>query len=638
MIDDRGLGAGRIAAANAFAASLPAQWRDRPRFVVLDEGFDGGRRFHAIREAWHRDPQRCAQLQVITVSTDIANGPSTSPWADDLAAVWPPITPNLHRLAFDGGQVQWLLSPTTLSSALRELVAEVDAFGLTDRAAPGDAHDAPRRGKALARLAHVGSMVFVDAATAAIGEAMQQTLRSGGFQRVAESGAVGGTAGRLWRYAPAFTPRHASPRRGHASTSSTPVLVVGAGLAGCAMAWALAEQGRDSIVFERHGAVASETSGNVAGLFHGIVNPQDGAHARFNRAAALETHRAVSFALGQHGVPGSTRGLLRVDTAHGDHALHGMLATLQRLGLPVGYVQALSAADASAQAGLTLNHPAWWYPGGGWVQPGGLARSFLARAGDRCTLRTGIAIDALTRSPRGWQLRDAAGAVVAESETVVLANAGDALRLLRPWLSADTAPIGGSGDFWPLQKVRGQISIAASADLPALVMPQVPIAGSGYLLPSIDGQVVFGATAQPADDDAEVRDSDHAHNLAQLSRLIGVELRADVTRFAGRTGWRWSTDDRLPVLGAVPDLLAAARVDRLEHPGQVPRLPGLYACTALGSRGITWAALSAQVVAASITGAVMPIEAGLLANVDAARFVVRTAARRSRGAGLQGVG
>jgi tRNA 5-methylaminomethyl-2-thiouridine biosynthesis bifunctional protein len=80
----------------------------------------------------------------------------------------------------------------------------------------------------------------------------------------------------------------------------------------------------------------------------------------------------------------------------------------------------------------------------------------------------------------------------------------------------------------------------------------------------------------------------------------------------------------------VPDWTAALGARRLEQPVHVPRLQGLYACTAFGSRGITWAALAAQVVAASITGAPMPIEAGLLDSVDAARWVVRAATRRTR--------
>jgi tRNA 5-methylaminomethyl-2-thiouridine biosynthesis bifunctional protein len=411
-------------------------------------------------------------------------------------------------------------------------------------------------------------------------------------------------------------------RSGTGAQSTAPVLVIGAGLAGCAMAWALAEQGRDCIVFERQAAPALETSGNPGGLFHGIVNPQDGAHARFNRAAALEAQRAVSIALTQHGVPGSLRGLLRLETLQdAGEALRTMQATLARLGLSRDYVQALSAQEASAHAGIALRYPAWWYPGGGWVQPSGLARSFLECAGRRASLRANCAVESLSRGNCGWQLLDARGSTLAESGTVVLANAGDALRLLRPWMPTSQP------DAWPLLKVRGQISTMATEAGSGWPLPRMPITGAGYVLPSVDGRTIFGATSQVGDDDPAVRDRDHRHNLAQLSRLLGVEPQVDVSCFGGRTGWRWTTDDRLPVLGAVPDVAAAMATERLEQPVQVPRLTGLYACTAFGSRGITWAALAAQVVAASITGAPVPIESSLLDSVDAARFATRRSRR-----------
>jgi tRNA 5-methylaminomethyl-2-thiouridine biosynthesis bifunctional protein len=51
--------------------------------------------------------------------------------------------------------------------------------------------------------------------------------------------------------------------------------------------------------------------------------------------------------------------------------------------------------------------------------------------------------------------------------------------------------------------------------------------------------------------------------------------------------------------------------------------------TALGSRGITWSALGAQVLASSITGAPQPLEASLLDAIDPARFVARAVRRSS---------
>ena len=593
------------------AAELSAAWTGRRRFVVLEDRFDGGVRFLRCLQAWRADPHRCPQLHLITVSLDVARDGVAPALLDELGSAWPPITPNLHRLSFEGGQVQWLLLPMAWRDGLRELVTTVDAFALSPDTAREIAAS-PREAKALARLAREGSQVWIDAASGIEADAM----RAAGFAPITER--AGG-----WRHAPSFVPRHGPSRRASHAPDEAPVLVVGAGLAGCAVAWALAEQGRDSVVLERHGALATETSGNPAGLFHGIVNPQDGAHARFNRAAALEAQRAVSVALARHGVRGSVQGLLRLENHDG--AGPAMHDTLQRLDLPSGYVQALSPAQASGRCGLPLHHPAWWYPGGGWVQPGGLAQSFIERAGRRTTLRWGCAVESLTREPEGWGLRDASGHLLATSSAVVLANAGDALRLLCP-LMPDCTP-----DAWPLLKLRGQISIAMPGEARLLDLPSVPVTGAGYLLPPIDGMAVFGATSQAGDDDPSVRESDHRDNLAQLSRLTSQALQVDIARLTGRTGWRWTTDDRLPVLGAVPDIAAALGLARLEQPAQVPRIPGLYACTGFGSRGITWAALAAQITAASITGAPAPIEAGLLDSVDAARFVVRKATRRLRG-------
>lgn len=617
--------AGQCKDATACAAVLTELWKDDDRFIVLDDRFDGGERFQSLLQAWRDDPCRCAQLHVITASPEIVDGCTSSALREEIADRWPPITANMHRLAFDGGRVQWMLVPTPMQAALRTLVAAVDVFACSAPPA-ADPYATRRWAKALARLAGADARLLFDAGS--VCDSMRHALRSAGFAEQPDTDPADrrGADIERWRHAPQFTSRQPPARSGAGARSRDPVLIVGAGLAGCAMAWALAEQGRESFVFERRATVALETSGNPAGLFHGIVNPQDGAHARFNRGAALEAQRAVAIALAQHQVQGSARGLLRLGNALGNDDLPTMRATLARLGLPGDYVLAVSAQQASELSGLALRQAAWWYPGGGWVQPAGLARSFLERAGPRVALRADSSVHSLTRESGLWQLRDERGSILAAADVVVLANAGDALRLLQPWMPASQP------HFWPLLRVRGQITTLPVAAIGALGLPRVPIAGAGYLLPGVDGLAIFGATSQADDDDPAVRDSDHRLNLEQLARLTGIDHRIEPTAHGidGRTGWRWSTDDRLPVLGAVPDWTAALGARRLEQPVHVPRLQGLYACTAFGSRGITWAALAAQVVAASITGAPMPIEAGLLDSVDAARWVVRAATRRTR--------
>ena len=607
---------------------LPRRWQGRERFVVLETGFSAGHNFLATWHAWRTDPLHCSKLVFIAIErhppqhADLAAAHRDSPWrelADALLAAWPPLTPNLHRLSFDEANVQLLLMVTDVQGGVPELVADVDAFfldGVESASNPG-LWD-PRVGKALGRLAAPGATL---SATNASPE-LRERLTTGGFSVRLTVDNAGKSEMQLATFAPSFTPRRAPARMAapQAHAHGRRALIIGGGLAGCAAAWALAEQGWHSSVLERRAVIASEGSGNPGGLFHGIVNAQDGWHARFNRAAALEAQSAVQVALDRHGVSGSARGLLRLESVLDAEAMH---ATLTRLGLPPGYVQAVDADAASALAGIVLAHPAWFYPGGGWVQPGGLARAFLERAGAHASLHTGVEVHALDRTASGWSLLDERGMFIDEAKAVIFANAGDASRLL-----GDAGP--------PMERVRGQISVLAAAALarrhgPRL--PRMPIAGFGYLLPEVNGQAIFGATAQPADLDPSVRATDHAANLAQLERLTGVKLDVNLDLLGGRTAWRWVTADRLPVIGAVPDMLSLTKpqAHALDQPRFVPRQPGLFVFTALGSRGITWCALGAQVLASVISGAPSPIEASLLDAVDPARFVVRRI-RRSAGA------
>ena len=607
---------------------LPARWSQRPRFVILETGFGLGNNFLATWDAWRSDPQRCERLHFISIEqhplrrADLAGlhrGSALEPLATLLVDAWPPLTCNLHRLDFDAGRVQLSLCLGDVSAWLPALVAQVDAFFL-DGFAPARNPQMwqARLFKALARLAAPDAT----AATWSAARLVRDGLASAGFEVTRAAGSGGKRDVTLARFAPRFTPRHAPSRTACNASSDRHALIVGGGLAGCAAAWALAQQGWCSTVLDRHAEPAQEGSGNPAGLFHGIVNAQDGAHARFNRAAALQAQQAVAHTIADDGATGSTAGLIRLEIAAND--ADAMRRVLGTLGLPEDYVQALDAEAASALAGLRLHHPAWFFPGGGWVDPALLARSFLARADAGATWRGRAHVERIERIESGWRLLDANDRVLGEAEVVVLANAGDCLRLL-------------GGPAWPVEAMRGQLTGVASSVLrqQGLALPRLPIAGSGYLLPTLGGTTWFGATSQADDADVAVRSADHALNIAQLERLLGRSLELDAECLDGRTAWRWRSRDRLPVVGAVPDFdrleaVLSGSVDlRLDQPRFVPRQPGLFVFSALGSRGITWSALAAQVLAAWVSGAPMPLEADLLDAIDPARFATR-ALRRMR--------
>ncbi len=582
-----------------------------PRRVLLQSGFGLGHAFLRTWQGWRDDPDRAARLDFIALTPTPPDAGQLrrahhdtplAPLAQALAASWPPRTPNLHRLGFDAGRVHLLLAVGDTLALLPQLQAQVDEFLIDELDLSADPQRAATRCcKGLARLAAPNALLRGAAA-----RQLRPALASVGFEPVA------GAHGLEAAYRPRFVPRRRTPRI--EPDAERHALIVGAGLAGCATAAALAEQGWRCTLIERHAAPALEGSGNPAGLLHGVVHVQDGVHARWHRAAALAAQRVVQQAIDEGSARGSLRGLLRLERS-GKSAAQ-MADELQALQLPADYAQALDAQQASARAGLPLRHPAWFYPGAGWVQPAALARALLRRAGTAAEFRGHLAVQALRRDGERWALLDADGRAIDASATLVLANAWQALRLL-------------DATHWPVQQVRGQISLwpqGGQQNAGRLRLPALPVVGAGYLLPEIDGQAVFGASAQPGDDDACVREADHDANLQRLRQLCDPPWLPPSGQLQGRVGWRCAADDRLPLLGAAPDE-GAARQRRTERLSDVPRRRGLYLFSGLGSRGIGSSVLGAQVLAAQLSGAPWPLEASLGDALDPARFTLRARRR-----------
>jgi tRNA 5-methylaminomethyl-2-thiouridine biosynthesis bifunctional protein len=293
-----------------------------------------------------------------------------------------------------------------------------------------------------------------------------------------------------------------------------------------------------------------------------------------------------------------------------------MQAMLDALGLPPDYVQALGAGRVSALAGLASDLPAWYYPGGGALSPQQFTQALLAQAERPVTLRMNTRVKRLQRESDHWLLVGDDDQVLAQTPLLVIAAGASGLHLL-------------PDQSWPLRVQRGQVTYLPGGTK-GLLVPALPMAGAGYTVADGTGGVWCGATAQDDDPDPAVRESDHAHNLAQLMRLSQANIIAPpLHQLQGRVGWRLIAEDRLPLVGA-PAQTAIEAGKRSDSARFIARQPGLLVSTALASRGICWAALSGQVLAALATGAPCPVESSLLDAIDPARFDARRA--RAQGA------
>lgn len=602
---------------------LPAAWRGRASFIVAATGFGHGLNFLVTWQAWRDDPRRPSRLHYVALapgglaSSDLIQAASPhaplSVRARELAAHWPAaLTAGFHRIELDQGALGCVRLTLCIGDALelaRQWRFAADAIYLDgpgfDRmsARPLTAHGASASSshvpsgangvasggdlpllRALARSAAPGARL----AGPASGAPSPAALARAGFvvPTRPEPSAARAEAGRGAAVAPAvsahYAPRWPLPAR--AAPSERSAVVIGAGLAGAAVCSALARRGWSLSLIDLADGPARGASSLPAGLAAPHCTARDTALSRLSRAGLART-----------------------------------LAELRRL-LPPGDDWAsgeITDLHAGATAPLALS--------GLRARPAALVRAWLdeaARRGLRC--HWGLSAHALRRDGGSWCVLDAGGAVIASAPTLVLAAAIDTLDIvpaaLRPAL--------------PLNPVRGQLSFGPRPQA-MQDWPTQPVQGGGVFIPAFrqHGEWLWaaGATFDRGVADARVTAQAHEANWRGLARLlpgVAAALRPQFEAGAVR-GWsrvRCTSTDRLPLVGTLPD---AAAVRAHQALSEVPRLPGLLTLTALGSRGLTLAALAAELLACQLEGEPLPVEQALADALDPARFALRQARRDS---------
>jgi tRNA 5-methylaminomethyl-2-thiouridine biosynthesis bifunctional protein len=129
-------------------------------------------------------------------------------------------------------------------------------------------------------------------------------------------------------------------------------------------------------------------------------------------------------------------------------------------------------------------------------------------------------------------------------------------------------------------------------------LPDFPVNGHGSLVPAVplaDGLAwVTGSSFERDSTSTQLRAEDERHNFSKLKTLLPAAGRALANQFdsgqvQGWAGVRCATPSRLPSVGALKGL------------------PDLWLCSGLGSRGLTFAALCAELLAARLHGEPLPV-------------------------------
>lgn len=358
-------------------------------------------------------------------------------------------------------------------------------------------------------------------------------------------------------------------------------LVIGGGLAGAAAAAALAARGWQVQVLDAADQPASGASALPAGLMAPHLSGDDNLLSRLSRHGVQATWRHAQ-ALLREGVDWQGAGTL-------EHRVKSSRGLSEMAGITAEWHQEATSQQRAA-ACLPDGAVAVWHPRAAWIRPAALVQAWLAHPA--IAWRGGVRIADLRRTNGAWHLLDDHGQTVGQAPLVVVAAALGSGPLTKGRLA--------------LQPVRGQVSWGLQT--PAQGLPGFPVNGNGHLLSGIPTPAgpawISGSSYGHGDADARERPQDHADNLARLRSLvpeIAERLAPEFTsgRVRGWTGVRCASTDRRPLVGELE--------------------PGLWVTTAMGSRGLTFAALCADLLEARLHGEPLPLPTPLAAALDVAR-------------------
>lgn len=609
-----------------------AAWQHAHAFVIGETGFGTGLNMLCAWACFEQHAPASARLHLLSTEKfpldqnslirALSAWPSLAGYSQKLCALWPEAVSGIHRLHLSE-RVTLDLHFGDTTERLSLLDGQVDAWFL-DGFAPSKNAEMwqPELFEAMAARSRPGA-TFATFTCAGI---VKRGLKAAGFswqkvpgfgrKREMLAGHIDTPPADMRRQAtPWFTPPTAH--------TANHVVVIGAGIAGCSVAAALAKRGLRVTVVERD-APGAGGSGNRQGALYVKLAAETNHQSRFYFAGMLYSQRWLNQLATD--VPLNTplwQPCGVVQLALSDKEITRQQRFMDRHSLPETVVTAQSEG-LSKLVGVPINaNHGLFYPQAGWVRPKLLCEQLVKHP--NITLYQGE-VTALHQQGNAWQIELVSGESI-NADQVVVANATLANQF------AQTAEL-------PLQQVRGQVSEMALPE--GLQAPQRVVCAGGYVSPPVEGVLTFGASFIPNNTTSNVTADDHQRNIDELRQALpdwvaqleasGLALSAE--NLKGRAAVRAASPDKSPYAGPVPKAAiwqhdyAVLRKDA----SKVPSTPGehysgLWITTAHGSRGLASAPLCAEVIASRICDEPLPLEQPLVDHLHPGRRIISTLVR-----------
>lgn len=386
-------------------------------------------------------------------------------------------------------------------------------------------------------------------------------------------------------------------------------IVIGAGLAGSAVAYSLAIRGWSVTVFDQGQGPGAGASGLPAGLAAPHVSPDDHLLSRITRAGVQATLQRARDLL-PIGTDWAPTGVLEHNLG-GKRRLpaEGGTSDTAPSSVPASVPSSVPASPAQmAAAGLDPKAPGIWHAQAGWIRPRQLVAAQLQTPGVQ--VHWGQPVQSVVQLGGQWAVQAVNGQRLGQAPLLVVASAFDSLALLQHL----------PGFAVPFNPLRGQISFGRVSDLTEAqrqLLPPFPVNGHGSFIsgvPTPEGQAgwFIGSTFERNCTQAPILAQDHAANRQRLQTLLptlgqAMDQAFEADCVQGWAGLRCTLPNRLPAVGPI---------DR--H-----RLPGLWLSAGMGARGISLSVLCGELTAAWLENEPLPLPEDCVRHLAAERYAAK---------------
>jgi len=384
-------------------------------------------------------------------------------------------------------------------------------------------------------------------------------------------------------------------------------VIIGAGIAGLSMAYALIKRGWVITIIDKHGAVAKETSSNPAA----IVYPR----------LSINNHVDNEFFISAFCLSVSLMERLQNKYLKkfwfGCGFLHEIdekkaVALLAKYSFNKDFIS-LSTVKEKKYSSWANFH----YKTAGVVLPNILCDVLKQECGDNLSIVSEEVHNINFDNDRWHCYSDKAS--ILSSEVLIVASGATVKDIELPI------------DL-PVDIIRGQIVTLNESEQSKSITST--LASKITFSPAINGKHYLGASYSRDNKSIDVDSNETAALIESLNTAFHYDFSA-LDCIDDWVGFRSMSIDRVPIVGAVPDRkyfekeygdICHGKKHKVYSLGK--NLKGLYLSLGHGSRGFTSAFLSSEIISAQIVGEPAPVERMVLNYLTPSRFIINDLKRR----------